>query len=60
MTCQSLRDVRFSVLELFSKMYHSKLHSDSLVWSDHVGTPLRKTNLAAGVYFGYVETFRLS
>ena len=26
MTCQSLRDVRFSVLELFSKMYHSKLH----------------------------------
>jgi len=49
MTCQSLRDARFSVLELFS-----------LVCSDHVGTPLRKTNMAAGVYFGYVETFRLS
>ena len=63
MTCQSLRDVRFSVLELFSKMYHSKLHrlhSDGLVWSDHVGTPLRNTNMAVGVYFGYVETFRFS
>ena len=63
MTCESLRDVRFSVLEIFSKMYHSKLHRlciDSLVWIDHVGTPLRKTNMAVGVYFGYVETFRLS
>ena len=51
MTCQSLRDARFSVLELFSKMYHSKLHSDSLLSSDHVGTPLRKTNMAAGYFF---------
>ena len=47
MTCQSLRDVRYSVLELFSKMYHWKLH-DSLVGSDHVGSPLRKTNMARG------------
>ena len=60
MTYQSLRDARFSVLELFSKMSHSKLHSDSLVCNDHVEPPLRKTNMAAGVYFGYVETFRLS
>ena len=45
MTCLSLRDVRYSVLELFSKMYHWKLH-DSLVGSDHVGTPLKKINMA--------------
>ena len=60
MTCQSLRDARFSGLELFSKMHHSKLQSDNLLCSDHVGTPLRKTNVAARVYFGYVEIFRLS
>ena len=50
MTCQSLMDARFTVLECIQQATQ-KLHSDSLLCSDHVGTPLRKTNTAAGVYF---------
>ena len=47
MTCQSLRDVRNSVLELFSKMYHCKttrqLSRERPRWY-----PLRKTNMVRG------------
>ena len=57
--------MRYPVLELFGKMYHSILQRT--VWRRHVGWhPVdhqydRRVPLeTSGVYFGYVKTFRLS
>ena len=62
--CESHRDMRYLMIELFEKMYHGKLQS--LIWR-HVGVPSegyqhggRKPAKTYGVYLGYFKAFRLS